>query len=188
MSHWKREEQAGHLIKGEDCALVIIDIQEKLLPVMCDPERTLENNVKLARFAGIMELPVVVTEQEKLGSTVGEIREALPFYEPIEKITFDACGAENFREAVWAAGKATVAVTGIESHVCVTQTVLSLLHDYRVHVISDAVSSRIPENREIALERMARAGAVISSTEMFMYEVLERAGTEEFREVLKLVR
>jgi len=188
MSPKKHEEQAGHLIQEADCALVIIDIQEKLLPVMADPAGIVASNVKLVNFAKIMDLPIVVTEQEKLGATVDDIKNALPFYEPITKITFDACGNDDFREAVWAAGKATIAITGIEGHICVTQTVLSLLPDYRIHVIADAVGCRFPENREIALRRMEHAGAVISSSEMFMYEVLQRAGTDTFREVLKLVK
>lgn len=179
---------SGGLLDPDDCLLVIIDMQDKLLAVMSDKEKTLENNVKLARFAGIVGMPVLVSEQEKLGPTAEVLSGAIAGFSPVMKLDFDACRVGGFREAVTAAGKGTIVVTGIESHICVTQTVLSLLADYKVHVVADAVASRDPANREVALARMAQAGAVVTSTEMFMYEALQRAGTPEFKEVLKLVK
>jgi isochorismate hydrolase len=182
------QEAGGSLLDPEDCLLVIIDMQDKLLAVMSDRDKTLENNVKLARFAGIVGMPVLVSEQEKLGPTSQVLSEAIPGFSPVFKLDFDACRVGGFRDAVDASGKGTMVVTGIESHICVTQTVLSLLPKHPVHVVADAVASRDPANREVALDRMRQAGAVVTSTEMFMYEALRRAGTPEFKEVLKLVK
>lgn len=172
----------------EDCVLVVIDLQGKLLSLMHGKETVLENSVKLLRFADIVGMPVLVTEQENLGPTVEEAVSATPGFEPITKIEFDACRREQFAKALADTGRSTVIVAGIESHICVTQTVLHMLPAYHVHVISDAVASRLPGNKEVALQRMRHAGAVISSTEMVMYEALVRAGTDEFRQVLKLVK
>lgn len=176
------------LVERNDCVLALIDIQEKLLAVMHGKEALLENAVKLARFAGIIGLPVLVTKQEKLGPTVSELAAVIADLSPVTKLEFDACRRPEFAGALKGLGRGTVIIAGIESHVCITQTVLHLLSDYRVHVVSDAVSSRTPENKRVALDRMREAGAVISSTEMAMYELLAEAGTDEFRETLKLVK
>lgn len=180
--------RAAQPLGPDDCALVIIDVQEKLLPVMSEKEKVLENSVRLAGFAKIAEIPVLVTEQEKLGATVGELAEALGGFTPVSKIDFDACRVLEFNQRLEALGKKGIVIAGIESHVCITQTVLSLLPGYNVHLACDAVSSRSLENKEVALGRMWSAGAVLSSTEMFIYEILLRAGTPEFKETLKLVK
>jgi nicotinamidase-related amidase len=176
------------LLDRKDCVLALIDIQEKLLAVMHDKEAMLENAVKLAKFARIAGVPVLVTEQEKLGPTMSELAAEIVDLSPITKLEFDACRRPEFAQALSSLGRRTVIVAGIESHICITQTVLHLLSDFRVHLVSDAVSSRTPENKRVALDRMRAAGAVISSTEMFMYELLREAGNDEFRETLKLVK
>jgi nicotinamidase-related amidase len=176
------------LIDMDDCVLVVIDMQGKLLDIMHSKESTLENTVKLLRFAEIVGMPVLITEQENLGPSVKEVSSAVKDFGPITKIEFDACKRAEFAGALAELGRKTVIISGIESHICVTQTVLDLLPDHNVHVISDAVASRAPENKEVAIQRMRQAGAVISSTEMVMYEALVRAGTDEFRQVLKLVK
>jgi len=176
------------LISVDDSVLLVIDIQEKLLPVMHDPERVLENNIKLARFAKIVGLPVLVTEQEKLGPTVPPLGGEIEHLDPVMKLHFNACRVPEFNERLAEIDRRNVVLTGIESHVCVTQTALDLVRGHNVHVVSDAVSSRARENYEVALHRMEHAGAIITSTEMVIYELLERAGTDEFREVLKLVK
>ena len=180
-------EESGLAERG-DCVLAIIDMQEKLLAVMNEPKRTVENALKLVRFANIVGLPVLVTEQEKLGPTVESLASEIKDLKPIMKLEFDAYQVPEFIKALADLDRETVIVAGIESHICVTQTTLSLLPFFKVHVIADAVSSRTSENKEIALRRMSDYGATISSTEMFIYECLRRAGTEEFREVLKLIK
>lgn len=175
------------LLRG-DAVLVIIDVQERLLPVIHDGEKVVKNIVTLLRFARIIDLPVLVTEQEKLGPTVTEVREELPLFDPITKIEFDAAKCTRFVERLKQLQRNSLVVAGVESHICITQTVLHLLPNYRVHVVSNAVSSRSPDDWNIALRRMRQSGAVISSTEMVIYELLERAGTEEFRAALHLVK
>ena len=178
----------GRLIKAEDTVLLIIDVQEKLLAVMSDKEMVRDNTVRLAAFAGQAGLPVVVTEQDKLGPTVAEVRAVLKEYDPVGKITFNCFGEPGFRSRLERAGRKTLVLAGIESHICVIQTALSALDGYRVQVVADAVSSRTPSNRQVALDRMARSGVTVTSTEMFIYELLGRAGTDEFRAALKLVK
>ncbi|MCB2227194.1 MAG: isochorismatase family protein [Desulfarculaceae bacterium] len=180
---------ASSLLRHGNCVLVIIDMQAKLAPLMHGKERLVANVSRLARFAGIVGLPVVVTEQKNLGPTIEEIASVLPAgTEAIEKIAFDCFGCVPFQEKLWEHDRPNLVIAGIEAHICVTQTALSGLAGHGVHIISDAVASRREENRQVALTRLAQAGAVISSTEMFMYEVLRQAGTDEFRQVLPLVK
>jgi isochorismate hydrolase len=180
-------EESG-LVERGDCVLAIIDIQEKLLAVMEDKELVAANALKLIRFANIAGLPVLVTEQEKLGPTVEALASEIKDFSPIMKLDFDAYQVPDFMKSLANMDRETVVICGIESHICVTQTALSLLPFFKVHVIADAVSSRTAENKRIALQRMNDYGATISSTEMFMYEVLKRAGTDEFKETLKLIK
>lgn len=181
-------DSCDELLVPDDCVLLVVDVQERLLPAMSNREETLDNIVKLVRFAKVVRMPVLVTEQEKLGPTVGEVGNEIEDLAPVSKIEFDACKRGEFAERLRELGRGTVIIAGIESHICITQTVLHLLPSYRVHVISDAVSSRTKKNLEVALERMRASGAVISSTEMVIYELLEKAGTPEFKEALKLVK
>ena len=176
------------LLSRQDAVLVIIDIQERLLPTISNRESLLANTVKLLRFAKILGLPVVASEQAKLGPLVHEIRAEVPNLEAIVKVEFDALKNAAFAGRLAALNRSALVVVGIEAHICVAQTVLHALPHYCVHVISDAIGSRSPANHTIAIERLRHAGAVISSTEMLMYELLERAATDEFREVLKLVK
>ncbi len=176
------------LIQPEDAALVVIDVQERLFPHIDGGEALAANIARLVQFAEIIELPVLVTEQIKLGPTVGEVAQHLGAFEPITKADFGCFGCEGFVEALSAVGRSALILTGIEAHICVAQTALQALDGHTVHVVSDAVGSRSPANRQVALDRMREVGAVITSTEMVMYELLARAGTDEFRQVLRLVK
>lgn len=179
---------ADMLLDRNDCVLVIIDIQEKLLPVMWEKERVMDNSLRLAKFASVIDLPVVVTEQDKLGPTIEPLREALAEYDPIAKISFDCFGCEPFAERIAELGRHTLLLCGIESHICVAQTALTGLDAHEVHLISDAASSRVEHNWRIAQRRLDGAGATITSTEMVIYELLRAAGTDEFRATLPLVK
>ena len=181
-------QSARRLIQRKDAVLVVIDVQERLLPHITGGEAIVANIAKLAQFARIIGLPVVVTEQVKLGGTIPGIAQHLPDVEPITKAEFGCLGCEGFTRALSTLGRSTLILVGIEAHICVGQTALQALEGYTVHVVSDAVGSRSPDNRQVALERMRQAGAVITSTEMVMYELLARAGTDEFRAVLPLVK
>ena len=176
------------LISRDDSILVVIDVQEKLMPVITGGKEVVENIVRLLKFASILGLPVVFTEQEKLGPTLREVREEILDGEAVTKLSFDSFSCDQFADRIRQIGRETLILTGVEAHICVAQTALHALPCFRVHVVSDAVSSRTPENRNVGMERMRRGGAVITSAEMVMFELLQRAGTDEFRATLPLVR
>ncbi len=179
------------ILKKENTALVVVDVQEKLLPFVIGKEEIVSNIQMLINFVHIMDIPVILTEHypKGLGVTVPEIKEALEEYEPKEKVIFSCYGSLGFTKKLEELGVKRFMIVGIESHICVQQTTLDAMNSgYEVHVISDAVSSRTQRNLDIGLQKMRQFGAVISSTEMAMYEIMERADTEEFKEVLKLVK
>lgn len=172
-------------------ALVVVDIQERLAAVMEAREKVTANVGRLIALAGLMSIPVIVTEQypKGLGPTIEEIRKVVPGFSPIEKITFDCCGEPRFNEEVRKTGRKHIILTGMETHICVLQTCLGLLADNRfVHVPEDAVCSRTGENRQTGIAFMRNAGAVITSTETVLFQILRQAGTEEFRAISKLIK
>ena len=179
--------QSG-LAKAEDCLLLIVDIQTRLAPLISGIEMVTENIVKLARFAEILRIPVVLAEQINLGETVPEIRAALGDCEALKKNQFDCFGSDALNARLSDSGRRVLLTVGIETHICVAQTAISGLCRYNVHVVADATSSRNLIDRDMAFQRMQRAGVTLNTTEMLMYELLEQAGTEEFRETLKLVK
>jgi len=178
----------GNLINREDSLLVVIDVQERLMPVISSKDGVIDNVVRLLEFSQIVGLPVILTEQEKLGDTLPEVFEARPDLQPIRKLDFDCFGCQGFLQEVRRIGRNTLILTGVETHICVAQTALHAVADHTVHVVSDATSSRKEENWTVALERMRQVGVVVTSTEMVIYELLQRAGTDEFRAVLPLVK
>jgi nicotinamidase-related amidase len=171
--------------------LVVVDVQERLLPAIFEKERVVQNTVRLIQGAIILQVPILATEQYRkgLGATVAEVAAAIPGFAPLEKLAFSACGAAGFVSALRKRKVSAIILCGIEAHVCVTQTCLDLLEKgFRVFVVADAVSSRTAENYRLGVDRMTAAGAVIVSTEMVLFELLERAGTAEFKEILALVK
>jgi nicotinamidase-related amidase len=184
-----QEDLARYLFATrEDCVLIMIDMQERLVPAMSQPERMIENGRRLLALAKIMDLPVIFTEQEKLGPTLPELTEGFPDHPSITKTTFNCFSSVPFAAKVRETGRHTLILTGIEAHICVAQTAIWAHPRFRVHVVSDAISSRSPHNLSVAIERMRAAGLTITSTEMVIYEVLERAGTDEFRAMLPLIK
>ncbi|HEX4486035.1 MAG TPA: hydrolase [Terriglobales bacterium] len=185
-------EIARRALQAEQCALMVIDIQEKLLPPIFERERVVRNSQLLLRLAGILNIPVMATTQyaKGLGSTVAEVASLLPDG-AMDKMTFSCFGDDAFCSLLkkLPGNRTTALVCGMESHICVAQTALGALREgYVVHVASDAVSSRTEWNWQIGLERMRAAGAVISSTEMIIYELLRASGTAAFKEMLKHLR
>jgi nicotinamidase-related amidase len=174
--------------------LTVIDVQEKFMAVIDRREMVEENIVRLIRGAQVVGCPTLVTEQyvKGIGRTVEPIRKALDEttgYYPIEKMCFSAHGCADFASALRAQRRRQVLVAGVETHVCVYQTVMDLLRDgFEVTIIADAISSRTSQNREIALERMVSEGARLASTEMVLFELLDASGTDEFRAISKLVK
>ena len=184
-------DKSAHRLKRATAALVVVDIQERLLPAIFERERVVQNAVRLIQGAAALSVPLFVTEQypKGLGATVPEVASAVAGFAPISKLAFSACRAAGFVAALKGKKVSDVLLCGIEAHVCVSQTCLDLLSDgFRVFVVSDATSSRTPENYRIGVERMRSAGAVVVSTEMALFELLERAGTEEFKQILALVK
>ena len=179
------------LLRREDTLLLFVDLQERLVPHIHNHEPLLANAVRLARCAGILGLPMLRCEQDKLGPTLAPLRETLGDSPVFPKLSFSCFGAEWFAEARAAARRKTLLLVGVEAHVCVLQTALQALaapEGYAVHVVADAVGSRAPHNAELALARLRAAGAVITSTETAVFELLGRAGSDEFRAVLPLVK
>ncbi len=179
------------LLNKEKTGLVVVDIQTKLLPAMGKKERVAGNAVKLVHLARLFDMPVVLTEQNpaRIGPTIPEIKDILPSYAPIEKLDFDCCSLDPFMEQLKSNDIINIILTGIESHICVFQTCVSLIEKgYIVHVPRDAVDSRTEENWLTALNLMEKAGAVITSTETIIFQILKRAGTNEFKEMLKLIK
>lgn len=182
--------RSHELLSREESRLLIVDMQAKLLPVIDGHEQVTANCLKLIEAAQILDVPVTATEQypKGLGPTIPEIAERLP--DRPEKIEFSCLNCLD-----WSSTAADpescfkVVVAGIEAHVCVLQTVLDLLSQgFRVFVPADAVSSRKPLDREIALQRMVASGAVLTTTESVLFEWCERAGTPEFKKISQLVR
>ena len=183
-----RRDAKYRLISKEDAVLIIIEMQERLVAAVADRDGVIQNNVRLARFSKLMGIPVIIAEQFKLGDTIPEICNELMDIEPVVRSEFNCFGSAAFRERLERLKRHTLIITGLEAHICVAQTALYGLSDYKVHVVGDAVSSRSARNVETALNRMSRAGVTITSTEMVIYELLEKAGTDVFKEVLKLVK
>ncbi|MEW6144189.1 MAG: hydrolase [Thermodesulfobacteriota bacterium] len=181
-------------LKKEDTTLVVVDMQEKLMSAMPETESRLAvKNVKiLLEAAGILGIPVHITEQypKGLGPTIGEIKESAgEGFHPIEKVVFSCARSPEFMDALKEIGRGSVLLCGVETHVCVLQTAIDLVNDgYRVYVPADAVVSRKELDWEKGIGLMEKAGATVGTTETFLFQLLERAGTDEFRQISKLVR
>lgn len=175
---------------GKSIALVV-DIQERLFPFIHEHEALAERCAMLIRGLRILSVPIVVTEQypKGLGKTIAPISAVLADELRIEKITFSCCGADEVEARILAMAKHQVIVMGIEAHVCVLQTVLDLRHQGQTAiVVEDCISSRRENDKRVAVERMRDAGAIITTAESLLFELLERAGTDTFKEISKLVK
>jgi nicotinamidase-related amidase len=182
-------EIARRPLASDQCTLIVVDIQEKLLPPIFQKEQLVRNSKLLIRAAGVLKIPAIVSTQyaKGLGKTVAEVASLLPGTEAIDKDQFSCFGSEVFCTLLkrLPGNRNTLLLCGMESHICVMQTTLAALREgYLVHVASDAVSSRTEWNWKIGLERMRAAGAVISSTEMMIYELMRSSSSTAFKEIL----
>ena len=180
---------ARQSLEADRCALLIIDIQQKLLPPIFQNDQLVRNAKLLIRAAEVLKIPAVVTTQysKGLGPTVSEIASLLPQTDAIDKDRFSCFGSDTFCSLLkrLPGNRNTLLLCGMESHICVMQTALAALREgYIVHIASDAVSSRTEWNWKIGLERMRAAGAVISSTEMMIYELMRSSSSPAFKEML----
>jgi nicotinamidase-related amidase len=193
-SHYNRlMANAAKLIDPRSTALVVIDLQEKLVPAIDGGAGILANTGKLIHLAKILDLKTIVTTQYRkgLGGIVSAIEEALAGAGSLDKVCFGCLGDEAFRSTLsqTIAPGGTLLLAGVESHICVMQTALGALDDgYNVHVVSDAIGSRSPANRALGIERMRDAGAIITSTEMAIYELLGNSSRPEFKQMLPYLK
>lgn len=177
------------MLNADQSVLFVIDIQGNLYAAMQDKEFLLENLRKLIAGVRVFQVPIIVTEQIKIGKTIPEIADLTADVQPFTKGTFSCLGNEAILEHLKGLKKRQVIVSGIEAHVCVYQTVMDLLErGYEVHLAADAVSSRTQRNREIALERMIQEGVKPTSTEIVLFELARTAEDPRFKEIFKIVK
>lgn len=167
-------------------------MQEPFLSSIWERERLVKNVTILLEAARLLRLPIVPTQQnsERMGGSIPEIsKRLLSMCVPFDKMCFSCCSDDAFVSEVQRAGRKQVLLCGVETHICIAQTALDLLaHGYQVHVVADAVSSRTQSNWQIGLNRVERAGGILTSTEAAIYELLEEAGTPDFREMLEFLK
>jgi len=176
-------------IAREDSLLLVVDVQEKLVPHMFEHEELVRKLEILVRGAKTLGLPIVAARQypQGLGDIVMPLR--LQFPESHDKITFSCCGNEEMMEVLQRKGKNTVIVCGVESHICVLQTAIDLKDaGFTVVAVADTMASRSQRDYEIALRRMEQEGILLTTTEAILFELCYRAGTDEFRTISKLVK
>lgn len=179
------------LLKPEQTALLIIDIQERILPVINNHQLVVDNTLKLIKGFKVLSLPIYFTEQypKGLGPTTRSILDELGDFKPFDKMSFSCSGAGDLFEEFQKQNLSQIVVCGIEAHVCVQQTVLDLIeNESQVNVAADAVSSRKEMDYQTALERMRVHGAEITTTESILFELLNVCGTPQFKEISKIVK
>jgi len=179
-------------LSRETAALAVIDMQEAFRPAMADFGEVASRIARAVEGARLLEVPVIVTEQYPKGlkHTAAEIIARLPVeLKPIEKSCFSSCGAEEFLSQLAGRNAKQVLVCGIEAHICVLQTSLDLLaRGFEVFLLADCITSRRPENKEAALARLTEAGAVHSTLEMALFEMMGAADAPQFKAIQNLIR
>jgi nicotinamidase-related amidase len=180
-----------NMLKIENTALLIVDIQGTLAQLMHEKELLFMNVKKLIKGIQVLGIPILWTEQnpQGLGPTIPEIADLLSNIEPISKMSFSCCRNDRFLHALNTLNRKQVLIAGIETHICVYQTATELLDTgYDVQVVTDAVSSRNRENKEVGLQRMRDSGVSLTSVETALFELLKVADVEQFKEILKIVK
>jgi len=180
----------GMLIRADDSVLVVIDMQERLVPAMQAPARTIRNTRTLLAGAEEMDVPILMTEQypQGLGRTVPELR-GIPSAKVLEKMHFSCMEEPSFAAAFRALGRKQAVLAGMEAHICVVQTAASLIEEgFEVFVVSDATASRTLDSERACIARLGACGAGIVTTEMVIFEWLGQAGTPAFRKMLPFIK
>ena len=179
------------MLNIQNCCLVVVDVQGKLAQLMYNKQIIFKNIKILIEAATILNIPVLWCQQcpDALGPTIPEIAQLLTDNEPIDKSAFSCCGADQFDIKLKESKRQQVLLCGIETHVCIYQTAVDLLaKGFSVDLVADAVSSRTPENKQIAIDRMAAKGINISCTEMALFELLKTAEHPQFKQIAKLIK
>ena len=173
----------------DDTVLIIIDVQGNLAQSIDNREAVLENIQRVVKGCQVFGIPILLTEEINLGSTIPEIMDLMPGIRPIIKESFSSCGNQEFMDALKALKRKQLLLAGMETHVCVYQTAVGMIDQgYEVQIIADAVSSRKAENREIALQKMRDCGVIWTSTEMVLFELLKTAADPKLRDIIKIVK
>jgi nicotinamidase-related amidase len=178
-------------IKRENCTGLVIDIQEKLFPVMAEKENLLSSCVKLLEGLGLLGIPTVFTQQYSrgLGQTIKEISALYPSFTYVEKSTFSCLDEPVYADYLQCSGKTNIVIAGIESHVCVLQTAVDLREKgYNPLVIADCISSRNLAEKQIALNRFMQEGIRVSTVESILFELTRSAATTEFKSISKIIK
>ncbi len=187
----KNQESRAMRIFKEECSGLVVDIQERLFPVMDKKEQFLKRILILLEGLKALKIPLLVTEQYSrgLGSTIEPVKQALEPYVAIEKIAFSCFDEPAFSGALGQLGSKKVIISGIEAHVCVLQTAMDLLDGgYIPVVVADCITSRCPEDKTTAIERMRASGAIITTSESILFELVRVAGTDDFKTISRLVK
>jgi nicotinamidase-related amidase len=179
------------MLTTDNTVLVIIDVQDRLVRVMPDKERLVQNLQKLIKGVRVFNIPVIMTEQYPagLGPTLPEITGLLPDVKPIDKFCFSCWDDERFRQELESLKRQQVLIAGIEAHVCVYQTAMDLRgKGYEVQVVVDCISSRDQQNKEVCLTRMTNAGIDPTTVEMALFELLKVAQGDKFKQISSIVK
>jgi nicotinamidase-related amidase len=179
------------MMTSENTLLLVVDVQGKLAHAMNEKEFLFKSIINMINGARVLGIKTLLTEQNPrgLGPTIPELREHLTAIEPISKTSFSCCDSEQFMRELNSAQPENIVIAGIESHICVYQTARDLIKlKYQVEILSDAVSSRTAENKQIGLERSKAAGAGITSVETVLFEIVKDARRKEFKDILNIVK
>ena len=179
------------MLSVENSLALVIDFQTRMIPSINKSDELTKKAAIFIEGCRILGVPMLVTQQytKGLGETIPEVAAALGEFEPIEKITFSCCGCEEFKEKLRAAGKKNILITGVEAHICVQQTVLDLLDDgYPVFIIADCIGSRYSTDFKFAVKRMGQAGAVFTTLESALFEMMVSADHPKRKEITNLVK
>ena len=186
------QERHPILLQPDAALLVVVDMQEPFLRNVWQRERVVHNVGLLIRGCGVLGVPVVATLQyaHRMGGVVPEVSSALPARcNPVDKVCFSCAGSSEFMGRLDRAGRRQVILCGVETHICICQTALDLIASgYQVHVVADAVSSRTELNWKLGLRRMEQGGVLVASSEGVLYELMVKAGTPEFKQIVALVK
>jgi nicotinamidase-related amidase len=178
---------AASRLTAADTVLLVVDMQQRLLPAIHESDRVIANVRLLLRMAKALETPILMTTQylKGLGPTHKDVIELAPPATPFDKLSFSCFGSTEFVNALTATGRKSLLLCGVEAHICVLQTGLdAFTAGYRVHLVADASGSRSPRNADLGCRRLERAGAVLSSAEMAIYELIGSSGAPAFKTLL----
>lgn len=179
------------MLDKNNAVLLVVDVQGKLASLMHKKDRLYDNVNRMIKASKVLGIPIIWTEQipDKLGETVPEIKKELDGVELLTKKTFSCCGGAGFNNKLKELNRKQILLTGIETHVCVYQTALDLIGaGYEVHLVKDAVSSRIKQNYILGVDKIKEAGAQLTSVEMSLFEMLKVAEGDEFKKIIGIVK